>query len=58
MAAVLAFGPGAALSHRNAAELWGLLPIRARLIAVTVPDRNGRINGAGFSSIALPHCGR
>jgi very-short-patch-repair endonuclease len=30
MAAVLAFGPGAVLSHRSAAHLWGLVP-RARI---------------------------
>lgn len=26
MAAVLAFGPKAVLSHRSAAQLWGLMP--------------------------------
>ena len=30
MAAVLASGPGAALSHRSAGELWGIVPIGTR----------------------------
>jgi len=36
MAAVLACGPGAVLSHRSAAELWGLGP-KAAAFEVTVP---------------------
>jgi hypothetical protein len=36
MAAVLACGPGAALSHRSAAALWELRPIAATRIDVTV----------------------
>ncbi len=35
MAAVLACGPGAALSHRSAARLWGLAPGSSRAIEVT-----------------------
>jgi hypothetical protein len=37
MAATLAGGPGAALSHRSAAELWGILPESDRVPEVTVP---------------------
>ena len=36
MAAVLAGGPGAALSHRAAGALWGLRPIRGGWIDVTM----------------------
>lgn len=52
MAAVLSCGPGAALSHRSAAALWGLTADRA-LIEVTVPagrfrDRPGiRVHRGG-----------
>ena len=38
MAAVLACGPGAVLSHESAAALWGLLPLRAP-VEVSVPAR-------------------
>jgi very-short-patch-repair endonuclease len=41
-AAVLACGPGAALSHRAAAALWRLLPPRRGLVDVTVPGSAGR----------------
>jgi very-short-patch-repair endonuclease len=42
MAAVLACGPGALLSHRNAAALWGLLPSTRALVDVTTPrSRHG-----------------
>ena len=37
MAAVLACGPGALLSHDSAAALWGLLPPHAHSIGVSVP---------------------
>jgi very-short-patch-repair endonuclease len=37
MAAVLAAGPGAALSHRSAAQLWGLLPELSIAPEVTRP---------------------
>jgi very-short-patch-repair endonuclease len=37
MAAVLVCGPRARLSHRSAAELWGILPASARRIEVAVP---------------------
>lgn len=41
-AAVLACGPGAVLSHRTAAELWGIRDDRRRSIDVTAPGRRGR----------------
>lgn len=47
-AAVLACGPGAALSHRSAAALWGLLPVCRGLIDVTVPSHGGRRKRAGI----------
>jgi len=37
MAAVLAAGPGAVLSHRSAAALWGIRPTTRTRIEVTVP---------------------
>jgi hypothetical protein len=42
MAAVLACGPGAVLSHRSAAVLHGLRDWGATKIEVTVPGRTGR----------------
>ena len=42
MAAVLACGPGAVLSHRNAAALHGLRPTARAKIDVTVPGRSCR----------------
>lgn len=41
-AAVLACGPGALLSHRCAAELWGLMRTSRALIEVTVPSDRAR----------------
>ena len=41
MAAVLACGDGAALSHFSAAVLWGLLEGRGRAIHVTAPRASG-----------------
>jgi very-short-patch-repair endonuclease len=35
MAAVLATGPGAALSHRSAAELWGFCSVRGDVIEIS-----------------------
>jgi very-short-patch-repair endonuclease len=37
MAAVLALGPGAVVSHRSAAALWGIRPTSRGRIEVTVP---------------------
>ena len=42
MAAVLACGDGAVLSHRSAAALWGLRADNRAVIDVTVPRRGGR----------------
>lgn len=42
LAAVLACGDGAALSHRAAAELWGVLEDHGRCFDVTVPGARGR----------------
>lgn len=42
MAAVLACGRGAALSHRSAAELWELLTAGGGAVHVTVPTYAGR----------------
>ncbi len=40
MAAVLACGPGAVVSHRSAADLWGIRPTARKRIDVTVPGRS------------------
>jgi very-short-patch-repair endonuclease len=42
MAAVLACGPDAVISHRSAAYLWGLVDKWRRPIDVTAPNRRGR----------------
>ena len=39
-AAVLACGPGAVISHRSAANLWGIRPNNRKPIDVTVPGRS------------------
>ncbi|HEX7245592.1 MAG TPA: hypothetical protein VF245_08515 [Solirubrobacterales bacterium] len=43
MAAVLACGPGAVISHRSAVELWKLREARQEPVDVTAPNRRGRI---------------
>ena len=43
MAAVLACGPDAALSHASAAALWGIRPSAAERIDVSVPRTRKRI---------------
>lgn len=48
MAAVLALGNGAALSHRSAAALWELLPPRDGPVDVSLPSRNGRRRRQGI----------
>ncbi len=48
MAAVLACGPGAALSHGAAAVHWGLLRPLDGPIDVTVPTQNGRKRREGL----------
>lgn len=42
MAAALAYGRHAVVSHRSAAELWGLLPERSGPTVVSVPGISGR----------------
>src|SRR5688572_17062139 len=42
LAAVLACGEGAVLSHESAAHVWGLSPRIPDVSHVTVPSRNGR----------------
>jgi Transcriptional regulator, AbiEi antitoxin len=48
MAAVLACGPGAVLSHRSAAALWDLLRPIEGPIDVSVPSQNGRRRRPGI----------
>lgn len=48
VAAVLALGDGAVLSHRSAAELWGLLKPEAGPVDVSVPSRSGRARRRGI----------
>jgi very-short-patch-repair endonuclease len=48
MAAVLACGDGAVLSHRSAAELWELLRPQKGLINVSTPVRSGRSKRDGI----------
>jgi hypothetical protein len=47
LAAVMACGPGAVLSHRDAAQLWELRQSQSEFIDVTVPSQNGRIRRRG-----------
>jgi hypothetical protein len=47
LAAVLACGPGAVLSHRSAAALWGIRPSESGVVDVTIPSRAGRIRRRG-----------
>lgn len=48
MAAILACGKGAAVSHRSAAALWGLLPHKPGPIHVSVPSGSGREKRKGI----------
>jgi very-short-patch-repair endonuclease len=48
MAAVLACGEGAMLSHRSAAALWALLPPTAGPVDVSTPARSGRRRRPGI----------
>ena len=45
--ALLACGPGAALSHHSAATLWGLRPGMARPVHVTIPGHRQGASPAG-----------
>jgi predicted transcriptional regulator of viral defense system len=48
LAAVMACGRGAVLSHRDAAQLWELRQSNSALIDVTVPSTNGRVKRKGI----------
>ena len=48
MAAVLALGDGAVLSHRSAAALWDLLPPQSGAVDVSVPRRSGHLKREGI----------
>jgi predicted transcriptional regulator of viral defense system len=48
IAAVLACGPGAVLSHASAAALWSIRGSAATVIDVTVPSRAGRLSRSGI----------
>jgi very-short-patch-repair endonuclease len=54
MAAVLAGGDGAVLSHRSAAELWGIRRSARTPIEVTVPRHRGTRSGVQYHHILLP----
>lgn len=54
LAAVLASGPGAALSHRSAAALWAIRPTSRTRIDVTVPRRNRPRKGIDLHYAVLP----
>ncbi|HMI81583.1 MAG TPA: type IV toxin-antitoxin system AbiEi family antitoxin domain-containing protein [Solirubrobacterales bacterium] len=57
MAAVLACGPGAALSHGSAAVHWGLLRPLGGPVDVTVPTQNGRKRRRGIRIHRCPNIG-
>jgi hypothetical protein len=48
MAAVLAYDEDAVLSHRSAAELWGMLPPRGGVVHVTILRAGGRRQRRGI----------
>jgi len=54
MAAVLAAGPGTVLSHRSAAELWGLLDGFTRPVHLIVPSARRERPGLRFHRSVLP----
>lgn len=54
MAAVLACGPDAVLSHHSAAELWGLLPPRAHPVEISVPAGIRRHDGIAVHRRTAP----
>ena len=53
MAAVLAGAPGAVLSHRSAAALWGIHSSSGHGIDVTVPDQRRARGGIAFHRASL-----
>jgi very-short-patch-repair endonuclease len=54
MAAVLACGAGAVLSHTSAAALWGMLKSAVGPIHITVPTQNGRARRPGLRLHRVP----
>ena len=54
MAATLAGGAGAALSHRSAAELWGRRRTGSGMIHVTAPVKRAGRDGVRFHRVSLP----
>ena len=58
MAAVLAAGPGAALSHASAAALWEIRPNAATKIDVSVPRAGGRTKRPGLRVHRQSHLAR
>jgi hypothetical protein len=55
LAAVLACGEGAVLSHRSAAELWRLLDPKPGPVHVTLPTNAGRRQRNGLRIHRSPH---
>jgi hypothetical protein len=53
MAAVLAGGPGAVLSHRTAGQLWGLVPRSGAVPEITRPKRSRIRPGIRTHCVAL-----
>jgi very-short-patch-repair endonuclease len=53
LAAVLAAGRGAVLSHRTAAALYGIRPLRSRVVDVSTP-RQRRVDGVRAHRAMLP----
>ena len=55
LAAVLGCGPGAALSHRAAADVWGLRPNAAGRVEVTVPRTRVGLSGVEVHRTRMLH---
>jgi very-short-patch-repair endonuclease len=58
MAAALALGDEACVSHRSAAAIWGLLPSPSGPVEITLPGDGGRRRRAGITvhrSVTLTH---
>jgi hypothetical protein len=55
MAAVLSSGPGAVLSHRSAAALWGIRASVAGAIQVTVPSKSRSTKLVRRHHVVLPN---
>jgi REase_MTES_1575/AbiEi antitoxin C-terminal domain len=54
MAAALAAGPGAVLSHRSAGALWGVREWASRRVEITVPRRRRARDGIVLHETLLP----